>query len=135
MLTLETESAGKRSDVSLTDVDDAIDGLSCDAGNAFVILARAERDYVQALCGDDDEFQIEYRDAATDKHFRGKVPLARDRVKEVFGAFYRDDPKWKSLVKWIPADDLTSTKKRGCAGGTAAMLLLAVGAIWVVVTR
>lgn len=77
---------------------EALFGSQCD----FVILARADEDYVQSAGG-----QIEYRDG--ERHWRAaEMPASDARIREVFHAYLSGDEETLAQVRWIDVTEEVS---------------------------
>jgi hypothetical protein len=73
------------------DIEAALNELDND--DAFLILAAAAEEYVQAAgtC-------LEYR--AAGHHYRAVEPCGRDVVRRVFLAYLAGDGQWRALTEW-----------------------------------
>lgn len=65
----------------------------------YVIVDRAEQDFIQAWLDADGVYQVEYREGGPESHFEFRTEDAQ-RVVEVMWAWAIGDESWRSAVDW-----------------------------------
>ena len=112
---LSTEERGEIDDVTAAQLAAILDE---DAFGSFVILAESDRGFIQAANnwspGDaceafiarhrSDPWILEYRDAASAKHFQVSRDVTLDEVKRAFLEYLRGAPGWRSGFQWSQID-------------------------------
>ena len=94
---LTTESGWSTKSPGPHDIERALEELSRDDG--FLILGRADQDYVQAA-----DCTIEYRQNG--RHYRYETPVPDpELVRSILLSYQADDNQWKSMVAW---EDMTA---------------------------
>lgn len=73
-----------------------------DSGDDYAILAAGDQHYVQtaAVPGQEDFFDLEYRDGSPDLHYASADSRPIDEVVEVFLSYLRGDNTWRTRVEW-----------------------------------
>lgn len=69
----------------------------------FVIVSRAEEDYIQMYRHDDGDYQLEYREDGPESHFVTHTTDAR-LVADVMWAWVIGDERWRDMVEWTFLD-------------------------------
>jgi len=83
---------------SLEQVFEYLAGLA-DSDDGFLILARADENYVQACPG----YYVEFRDGSEEKHFcSARDDLTLDEARSVFEKYYNDDTGYQTAVEFQP---------------------------------
>jgi hypothetical protein len=68
-----------------------------DNSDGFLILARADQDYVQATAG----YYVEFRQGSEDKHFSSvRDDLSLDEAKVIFEKYYNGDEGFQTVVEF-----------------------------------
>ena len=75
----------------------------CLADEPFVIVSRAEEDYIQMYRHDDGDHQLEYREDGPESHFVTHTTDAR-LVADVMWAWVIGDERWRDMVEWTFLD-------------------------------
>lgn len=86
----------------------------------FVIVDRAEEDFIQVWCGVDG-YQLEYREGGPDFHFVHRTDDPHC-VIDVMWAWAIDNPYWRGAVPWGFAD-LDDEAAEGEAAGQASRIM------------
>lgn len=66
----------------------------------YLIVDRAEQDFIQAWLGDDGTYQLEYREDGPESHFVVHTDDAA-MVVNVMWAWTIQDPAWRTMVDWM----------------------------------
>ncbi len=69
----------------------------------YVIVERADQDFIQAWLRDDGVYQFEYRDGGPESHFVVRTDDA-DLVVNTIWAWVSRDPAWLTAVDWMFVD-------------------------------
>ncbi len=77
----------------------------------YLIVSRAEEDYIQAWLCDDGNYQLEYREGGPESHFMARSVEA-GVVVDAMWAWATQDPSWRNEVDWWFVDlDAESSDK------------------------
>lgn len=74
-----------------------------DAEAPYLIVERADQDFIQAWLGDDGVYVVEYREGGPESHFRVRTDDA-ERVMNVMWAWVVRDESWRTAVDWMFVD-------------------------------
>lgn len=69
----------------------------------FVIVDRADQDFIQVWCHDDGTYQLEYREGGPESHFRSCI-ADRGVVIDAMWAWTIQDQRWHTAVDWMFVD-------------------------------
>lgn len=94
---LRTKSGSDQENPTSAMIAEALDELERDAG--FLVLGRADEDYVQAA-GD----EIEYRQCGRHWRHRTQGP-DRDLARKILLSYFHNDDSWKTMVPWVDVTD------------------------------
>ena len=111
-------SGDKRiADPSLDQVFEYLTQLA-ENSDGFLILARADQNYVQACAG----YYVEFREGSEDKHYSSvRDDLSLDEAKTIFEKYYNGDERFQTVVEFKAAEP---TGKSGCLGALLLFPLL-----------
>lgn len=131
---LESEQGGLVDSPSSADIERVVQSLDADV-NTFAILTRMPLTYIQTRSVD-GQFELEYQDGDTDRHYQSTRLLSRDEVEQAFTLYAKDDEAWQTLVEWqhfdlsdLPETHGDSPSSGGCAGVVLLVAMLGTLAI------
>ncbi len=100
-IVLEISNAKRITNPSNSDIVEAVNGLDCTSGDAFLILSRNEMFYMQASGDSRLGFDLEYQEGSMQQHYRAKRNgLSSDDICSVLIAYRDNDPQWKSRFEF-----------------------------------
>ncbi|MDF3129947.1 hypothetical protein P0Y35_12135 [Kiritimatiellaeota bacterium B1221] len=97
---LRTENSLFYQDVSSEELLDAF-ANDCNRGS-FVILSKADQEYIQASGEGEGPYVIEYREGDEVSHFHGGEDLTKAQIQAAFLKYLHGDVSWKSDLNWVP---------------------------------
>ena len=69
----------------------------------FIILSQRPEVYMQAG-GEDEPFNLEYRDGDAERHYRAEDVFRKEDVERAFVWYLSGDSRWKSEFRWKKID-------------------------------
>jgi hypothetical protein len=73
--------------------------------DAFLILSRADEEYLQTYREEDGSFEVEYRDGSCDRHYRAEsADLELQVLQGLFVAYFHGKSEWKASLTWEKVD-------------------------------
>ncbi len=73
--------------------------------DAFLILSRADEEYLQTFREEDGTFVVEHRDGSSDRHYRAKTDdTDLQTLQGIFAAYFDGQPEWKAMLAWEKVD-------------------------------
>jgi hypothetical protein len=99
-LELETDGDESYSDPSPSQIAEVLAALR-GGDDAFAVLSRGSREFIQVAGGPSEGFVIEYRDRQSRQLHRSSASnLPLDIVTRAFQLYAQGDPEWRSLATW-----------------------------------
>lgn len=123
----ESEQGGVIDSPSSAEIERVVKSLDADV-NTFAILKREPLTYIQTRT-EQGQFELEYQDGDTDRHYQSTRLVSRDEVAQAFTLYAKGDDAWRSLVEWQHLDlsdpPTTQGAPSSSQGGCAGVVLLA----------
>ncbi|MFJ9951715.1 hypothetical protein [Kitasatospora sp. NPDC091207] len=104
-VTDESSIAAFFADLDRRDLSEALGMVDSRSGNFLVISREDEPEvFIQAFRHGQDDWQVEYREGSSDRHFRAEENQSRDRTERLLREWMSADPAWRESTSWIKLD-------------------------------